>query len=74
MGCLVVFCPRWLLCVMVGTAPTAVTLRVWDIITVDSDRRPRTSSDLALATLELQVPFFSAQGWGGGPYGPPVPL
>ena len=41
-GCAVkFFCPRWLLCVMVGTAPTAVTLRVWDAVLVDSDRRPR---------------------------------
>ena len=30
------FCPRWLLCVMVGTAPTEVTLRVWDALMVDA--------------------------------------
>jgi hypothetical protein len=30
------FCPRWLLCVMVGTAPTEVTLRVWDALLVDA--------------------------------------
>ena len=67
MGCLVkFFCPRWLLCVMIGTAPSAVALRVWDIILVDSDRRPRDIlRRCALAALELQTPFLmSAPGMG----------
>lgn len=60
------FCPRWLLCVMVGTAPTAVTLRIWDVILVDSDRQPRDIlRRCALAALELQVPFLlAAPGMG----------
>jgi len=29
-------CPRLLLCVLVGTAPTAVTLRAWDVLLVDA--------------------------------------
>ena len=30
------FTPRWLLCIMVGTAPTAATLRVWDALLLDA--------------------------------------
>lgn len=36
-GCSVrCFTPRWLLCVMVGTAPAAATLRVWDALLLDA--------------------------------------
>ena len=30
------FTPRWLLCIMVGTAPTAATLRVWDALLLET--------------------------------------
>ena len=30
------FTPRWLLCVMVGTAPAAAALRVWDTLLLDA--------------------------------------
>ena len=62
MGCAVkFFCPRWLLCVMVGTAPTAVTLRVWDAVLVDSDRRPRdVLRRCALAALEARAGAMAA--------------
>ena len=61
-GCAVkFFCPRWLLCVMVGTAPTAVTLRVWDAVLVDSDRRPRdVLRRCALAALEARAGAMAA--------------
>ena len=37
LGCqLRCFTPRWLLCVMVGTAPAAATLRVWDALLLET--------------------------------------
>ena len=46
---------------MVGTAPTAVTLRVWDAVLVDSDRRPRdVLRRCALAALEARAGAMAA--------------
>jgi len=56
------FTPRWLLCVMVGTAPAAATLRVWDTLLLDApggafDSNSETSEGAARASAMPSLRF-----------------
>ena len=56
------FTPRWLLCVMVGTAPAAAALRVWDTLLLDApggafDSNSETSEGAARASAMPSLRF-----------------
>ena len=56
------FTPRWLLCVMVGTAPAAAALRVWDTLLLDApggafDSNSETSGGAARASAMPSLRF-----------------
>ena len=55
------FTARWLMCGLIGCAPTPTVLRVWDLVFVDSDKQPlETLMRCSLAMLALQAPFMCA--------------
>ena len=55
------FTARWLMCGLVGCAAAPIVLRVWDLLFVDADRKPReTLLRCSLAILALQAPFICA--------------
>ena len=55
------FTARWLICCLIGCAPIPLLTRVWDLLFVDADRKPReTILRCSLAILALQAPFIQA--------------
>ena len=55
------FTARWLMCCLIGCASVPLLTRVWDLLFVDADRKPReTILRCSLAILALQAPFIRA--------------
>jgi len=55
------FTARWLMCCLIGCASVPLLTRVWDLLFVDADRKPReTILRCSLGILALQAPFIRA--------------